>query len=105
MPQRFFPDSELRRYGLTAGDIRGRSVQRTPFATWRLPEEPQKILAALLERAGFALNLPIHVHEVTDPSSRSNPESGTWRPSRAPIAMITARSAAPRPPSSERPPE
>jgi hypothetical protein len=61
MPQRFFTLKDLRGYGLTPGDIRGR--QRSVRETWALPDLVAKMLRGLLQRAGFDTALPIHVHE------------------------------------------
>jgi hypothetical protein len=64
MPQRSFTPDDLRGYGLTPGDVRGR--QRPVFETWALPDLVAKLLRGLLQRAGFDLALPIHVHENGD---------------------------------------
>jgi hypothetical protein len=64
MPQRFFTPDDLRGYGLTPGDVRGR--QRSVHETWALPDLGAKRLRGLLERIGFDLALPIHVHENDD---------------------------------------
>jgi hypothetical protein len=64
MPQRFFALDDLRSYGLTPGDVRGQ--QRSVHETWALPDLVAKMLRSLLERTGFDLALPIHVHENGD---------------------------------------
>jgi hypothetical protein len=64
MPQRFFSEQDLRIYGVTGREVRGR--ERGALETWRLPDVLARTLRALLARTGFDPNTPIHVHEATN---------------------------------------
>jgi hypothetical protein len=67
MPQRFFDENTLRPYGLTPGDLR-RHQQPGGLVPWRLSETAVALLRPLLERTGFKIGDPIHVHETRDPA-------------------------------------